>query len=398
MRLTLFAFGLLTLATAAPAQDLDAARRLARQAVIVDTHIDAPGILMDTWADLGQEAKDREFDYAKARRGGLDVAFMSIYTSPKQDADGSAWQVAHQMLDSVEALAQRHPDRFALLTSPKDVERLRQGGRVLLAMGMENGAPLGDDIANVQRFYDRGVRYITLAHSAANRLADSSYAAEKPWNGLSPFGKQVVAEMNRLGMMVDVSHLADASAWEAIRLSKAPVIASHSAFRHFTPGFERNISDEIAKAVAARGGVVQVPFGTAFINPDSAADMQAHFRARQAFDQRNAALKAQGKPLEDREAFEKAWADAHPVRASTLAQVLDQIDYGVKLLGIDHIGLGSDFDGVDGELPAQLRTVADYPNLVAGLQARGYGDADIRKILGGNLLRAWTQIEAGAGK
>lgn len=398
MRLTLFAFGLLTLATAAPAQDLDAARRLARQAVIVDTHIDAPGILMDTWADLGQEAKDREFDYAKARRGGLDVAFMSIYTSPKQDADGSAWQVAHQMLDSVEALAQRHPDRFALLTSPKDVERLRQGGRVLLAMGMENGAPLGDDIANVQRFYDRGVRYITLAHSAANRLADSSYAAEKPWNGLSPFGKQVVAEMNRLGMMVDVSHLADASAWEAIRLSTVPVIASHSAFRHFTPGFERNISDEIAKAVAARGGVVQVPFGTAFINPDSAADMQAHFRARQAFDQRNAALKAQGKPLEDREAFEKAWADAHPVRASTLAQVLDQIDYGVKLLGIDHIGLGSDFDGVDGELPAQLRTVADYPNLVAGLQARGYGDADIRKILGGNLLRAWTQIEAGAGK
>ena len=398
MRLTLFAFGLLTLATAAPAQDLDAARRLARQAVIVDTHIDAPGALRKRWADLGEEQPDREFDYAKARRGGLDVAFMSIYTSPKQDADGSAWQVAHQMLDSVEALAQRHPDRFALLTSPKDVERLRQGGRVLLAMGMENGAPLGDDIANVQRFYDRGVRYITLAHSAANRLADSSYAAEKPWNGLSPFGKQVVAEMNRLGMMVDVSHLADASAWEAIRLSTVPVIASHSAFRHFTPGFERNISDEIAKAVAARGGVVQVPFGTAFISPDSAADMQAHFRARQAFDQRNAALKAQGKPLEDREAFEKAWANAHPVRASTLAQVLDQIDYGVKLLGIDHIGLGSDFDGVDGELPAQLRTVADYPNLVASLQARGHSDADIRKILGGNLLRAWAQIEAGAGK
>ncbi|MFN3702440.1 dipeptidase [Thermomonas sp.] len=398
MRLTLFAFGLLTLATAAPAQDLDAARRLARQAVIVDTHIDAPGALRKRWADLGEEQPDREFDYAKARRGGLDVAFMSIYTSAAQDADGSAWQVAHQMLDSVEALAQRHPDRFALLTSPKDVERLRQGGRVLLAMGMENGAPLGDDIANVQRFYDRGVRYITLAHSAANRLADSSYAAEKPWNGLSPFGKQVVAEMNRLGMMVDVSHLADASAWEAIRLSTVPVIASHSAFRHFTPGFERNISDEIAKAVAARGGVVQVPFGTAFINPDSAADMQAHFRARQAFDQRNAALKAQGKPLEDREAFEKAWANAHPVRASTLAQVLDQIDYGVKLLGIDHIGLGSDFDGVDGELPAQLRTVADYPNLVASLQARGHSDADIRKILGGNLLRAWAQIEAGAGK
>lgn len=398
MRLTLLAAACLLASSAVHAQATDAARALAQDAVIVDTHIDAPGILMDTWADLGQEAKDREFDYAKARAGGLDVAFMSIYTSPKQDADGSAWQTANAMIDGVEALVQRHPDKFALLTSPKDVERLRAGGRVLLPLGMENGAPLVDKLENVRFFFDRGVRYITLAHSAPNRLADSSYAAERPWNGLSPFGRQVVAEMNRLGVMVDVSHLGDASALEAIRLSTVPVIASHSAFRHFTPGFERNISDEIAKAVAARGGVVQVPFGTAFINPDSAADMQAHFRARQAFDQRNAALKAQGKPQEDREAFEKAWADAHPVRASTLAQVLDQIDYGVKLLGIDHVGLGSDFDGVDGELARELRTVADYPNLVAGLQARGYGDADIRKILGGNLLRAWAQIEAGAGK
>ena len=198
--------------------------------------------------------------------------------------------------------------------------------------------------------------------------------------------------------MVDVSHLGDASALEAIRLSKVPVIASHSAFRHFTPGFERNISDEIAKAVAARGGVVQVPFGTAFINPESAADLQAQFRARVAFDQRNAELKAQGKPQEDRAAFEKAWEEAHPVRSSTLAQVLDQIDYGVKLLGVDHVGIGSDFDGVGGELANELKTVADFPNLVAGLQARGYSDADIRKILGGNLLRAWTAIEAGAGK
>jgi len=396
MRLTLFAFGLLTLATAAPAQNLDAARRLAQQAIIVDTHIDAPGALRKRWADLGEEQPDREFDYAKARRGGLDVAFMSIYTSAAQDADGSAWQVAHQMLDSVEALAQRHPDRFALLTSPKDVERLRQGGRVLLAMGMENGAPLGDDIANVQRFYDRGVRYITLAHSAANRLADSSYAAEKPWNGLSPFGKQVVAEMNRLGMMVDVSHLADASAWEAIRLSKAPVIASHSAFRHFTPGFERNISDALALAIAKTGGVVQIPFGTAFISPEAAADMQARYRARQAFNQHNANLRAQGLPVLDEAAFERDWAPQHPPRTSTLAQVLDQIDYGVKLLGIDHVGIGSDFDGVDGELADGLRSVADYPNLVAGLQARGYSEADIRKLLGGNLLRVWAAVEAAA--
>ena len=388
---------LASLALAAPiAQAQDAATRLAQDAIIVDTHIDAPGILMDTWADLGVEAKDREFDHPKSRAGGLDVAFMSIYTSPKQDADGSAWHVANQMIDGVEALVQRHPGKFAILASPKDAARLIEGGRVLLPMGMENGAPLGDKLQNVQFFFDRGVRYITLAHSGNNRLADSSYAPTKQWNGLSPFGRDVVREMNRLGMIVDVSHLGDASAKEAIALSRVPVIASHSAFRHFTPDFERNISDDIAKAVAAKGGVIQIPFGTAFIDPASAADTQARFRAIDEFDRNNAALKAQGQPPKDRVAFDKAWDAAHPVRASTLAQVLDQIDYGVKLLGVDHVGIGSDFDGVGGELAEGLRTVADFPNLVAGLQARGYDDAGIGKILGGNLLRTWARIEAGA--
>lgn len=382
------------LASAASAQD--AGRRLAQDAIIVDTHIDAPGVLMGKWADLGADAQDREFDYPRARAGGLDVAFMSIYTSHGQDTDGSAWQRAQQMIDGVQALVQRHPDKFAILTSPRDVQRLLAGGRVLLPLGMENGAPLGDKLENVQFFFDRGVRYITLAHSGNNRLADSSYARDKKWNGLSEFGRQVVAEMNRLGIMVDISHLGDASAKEAIARSTVPVIASHSAFRHFTPGFERNISDEIASALAARGGVVQIPFGTAFVNPDSAADMQARFRAINDFNLRNAELKAQGQPEQDRAAFDQAWNQSHPPREGTLAQVLDQIDYGVKLLGIEHVGIGSDFDGVDGELPPDLKTVADFPNLVAGLQSRGYRDADIRKILGGNLLRAWGEVEAGA--
>jgi membrane dipeptidase len=398
MRLTLLAAACLLATSTVHAQATDAARKLAQDAIIVDTHIDAPGILMDGWADLGNEAKDREFDYPKARAGGLDVAFMSIYTSPRQDADGSAWQAANAMIDGVEALVQRHPDRFAILTSPKDAQRLLQGGRVLLPLGMENGAPIGDKLDNLGFFFNRGVRYITLAHSANNRIADSSYVIDKQWNGLSPFGRDVVKEMNRLGIMVDVSHLADGSAMEAIQLSTVPVIASHSAFRHFTPDFERNISDELAKAVAAKGGVVQVPFGTAFIDPASAADTQAHFRAINDFNRRNAELGAQGKPALARAQFDNDWEAAHPPHQSTLAQVLDQVDYAVKLIGIDHVGIGSDFDGVDGELPGELKTVADYPNLVAGLQARGYGDADIRKILGGNLLRTWAQIEAGAGK
>lgn len=396
MRITLLAIALLSAAPAFAADE--AANKLAQDAIIVDTHIDAPGGLMSHWAELGKDAAKFEFDYPKARKGGLDVAFMSIYTSAKQDSEGTAWQTANEMIDAVEALAARNPDKFALLRSPKDVEKLRQGGRVLLPLGMENGAPIGEDLSQLKFFFDRGVRYITLAHSAANRIADSSYGIERKWHGLSPFGKRVVAEMNRLGIMVDVSHISDESAKETIALSKAPVIASHSAFRHFTPDFERNISDELAKAVAAKGGVVQIPFGTAFVDPKGAAATQAHFRAINEFNKRNAELKAAGKPLESEDEFDKAWAEAHPPPQTKIDAVLDQIDYAVKLIGVDHVGVGSDFDGVDGELPDGLRTVADYPNFVAGLQSRGYQDADIRKILGGNLLRVWAAVEAAAGQ
>ncbi|MGY0632601.1 dipeptidase [Luteimonas sp. A478] len=379
------------------AQDApEAARRLAQDAIIVDTHIDAPGLLLSRWADLGVDAPDREFDYPRARAGGLDVGFMAIYTSHGRDEAGTARQHAHNQIDAVEALAGRHPDKFAILTSPGDVDTLREGGRVLLAMGMENAGPLGDDVSQVEAFFDRGVRYIGLTHSGNNRIGDSSYTLERKWNGLSPFGREVVAEMNRLGMIVDVSHVSDETARDVIEASTAPVIASHSGFRHFTPGFERNLDDELAKAIAETGGVIQIPFGTMFLDGQAAADIQAYFVAADEFERRNAELRAAGDPTEDRSAFERTWEEAHPVPEITIDPVLDQIDHGVKLVGIDHIGLGSDFDGVGGDLPENLRTVADFPHLVAGLQQRGYSDDDIRKILGGNMLRAWTAIEAAA--
>ncbi|RYZ75007.1 MAG: membrane dipeptidase [Lysobacteraceae bacterium] len=369
--------------------------RLAQQALIVDTHIDAPSVLLSEWQDLGKLTPSREFDYPRARQGGLDVAFMSIYTSPDEDQRGTARQLANMQIDAVEALVGRHPDKFAMLSSPADVERLQAGGRVLLALGMENGAPLGDDLSQLARFHARGVRYITLAHSASNRISDSSYDRNRRWQGLSPFGAQVVAEMNRLGIMVDVSHLSDAAALQAVELSRVPVIASHSGMRHFTPGFERNLGDGLATAIAAKGGVVQLTFGIGFVNRQAADNLQAYFDAEAALDQRNAAARAAGKPLEDKAAFDKEWERTHPVPATPIEAVLDQIDYAVKLVGIDHVGLGSDFDGVSGNLPQGLRNVADYPNLIAGLQARGYPDDDLRKILGGNLLRVWAAVEAG---
>jgi membrane dipeptidase len=372
------------------------AKQLAQDAIIVDTHIDAPTELLKEWQDLGAESS-REFDYAKARQGGLDIAFMSIYTSPNEDRQGKARQVANMQIDAIEALVQRHPDKFAIVTSPGDVDRLRTNGHVLLAFGMENGAPIGDDLSELAKFHARGVRYITLAHSASNRISDSSYDRNHQWNGLSPFGEKVVAEMNRLGIMVDASHLSDEAVTDVVRVSRLPVIASHSGFRHFTPGFERNISDELAKSIAAKGGVIQIVFGVGFVNVQAAKDIQAYFSEIAALQKRNAEAKTAGKPLEDEQAFDKAWDSNHPTPPTKIDAVLDQFDYAVKLVGIDHVGIGSDFDGVSGALPDGLKTTADYPNLVAGLQARGYKDEAIRKILGGNILRVWAAVEAGKG-
>jgi len=374
---------------AAPATD--AAKKLAQDAIIVDTHIDAPENLESKWNDLGISVPEREFDYPRAREGGLDVAWMSIYTSHEEDEAGKAWQIANSQIDHVEALVQRHPDEFALLRSPQDVDKLRAGGKVLLPLGMENGAPLGDDLGKLKFFFDRGVRYITLAHGGNNRIADSSYQDTGKWGGLSPFGEQVVKEMNRLGIIVDISHVSDDTVRDVLRITDVPVIASHSGLRHFTPEFNRNMPDDIAKAVAKKGGVIQLAFGTAFLDRKQSAETMERRRAV-------AQMEKDGKTQAEIEAYAKAFGASHPAPVMHTDAVLDQIDYAVKLVGIDHVGIGSDFDGVDGELPVELKSVADYPNLVEGLQKRGYKDADIRKILGGNLLRVWGEIEKAAAK
>jgi membrane dipeptidase len=381
---------LLLIQAAHAAEAPASARRLAQDAVIVDTHIDAPTELLDHWNDLGIATPSRDFDYPRAREGGLDVAFMSIYTSADEDDEGKAWQIANTQIDAVEALAARHPDKFALLRSPGDLKRLQRGGKVLLALGMENGAPIGADLSQLAAFHARGVRYITLAHGRNNRISDSATDVERRWHGLSPFGQQVVKEMNRLGIMVDVSHLSEEAIKQAVELSSVPVIASHSALRHFTPGFERNISDENVKAIAAKGGVVQVPFGSIFIDAEAAKTYSAFLLEREAFRRAKIAAIAAGKPVTG---TEPKFPELKP---TSLAQVLDNIDRVVALAGVDHVGIGSDFDGVNGALAVELRSVADYPNFVAGLQQRGYSDQDIRKILGGNLLRVWREVETAA--
>lgn len=397
MHRLLFTALLLATASAQADEALTPAQRFARDAVIVDTHIDAPSQLVKDWRDLGTDTPDREFDYPRARQGGLDVAFMSIYTSPDDDAAGTARQKAHLQIDAVEAMAARHPDRFALLTSPGDVARLGENRRVLLALGMENGGPIGDDLSQLAAFHARGVRYITLAHSHSNRIADGSYSLDRPHGGLSAFGEKVVGEMNRLGIMVDVSHLSDDAVRDVLRVAKAPVIASHSGLRRFTPGFERNLSDELALAIAKSGGVVQIVFGSGFIDARAAADTTAYFREIARVQKDIADAKARGvAPAKTLAQFEAEWEAAHPKRPTLISQVADQIDHAIRLLGADHVGIGSDFDGVGGALPAGLKTVADYPNLVAAMRERGHSDEVIRKVLGANLLRVWGEVERAA--
>jgi membrane dipeptidase len=365
-----------------------AARKLAQDALIVDTHIDAPENLIGDWNDLTVLTPRREFDYPRAVEGGLDAPWMSIFTSAEEDQQGKAWTIANLQIDAVRSLVARAPEKFALLLSPKDVEK--NVGKVMLPMGMENGAPIGDDLSQLANFHARGVRYITLAHGRNNRISDSATDTAPRWGGLSPFGRQVVEEMNRVGIMVDVSHLSEDAIRQAVELSSVPVIASHSALRHFTPGFQRNLSDENVKAIAARGGVVQVPFGSMFVDAGAAKTYSDFVTAREAYRQAKLAGAAAGQPYT---ATEPQFPKVAP---ASLAAVLDNLDRVVQLTGVDHAGIGSDFDGVNGALVSELHSVADYPLLVAGLQQRGYKDADIRKILGGNLLRVWGEVERAA--
>jgi len=237
------------------------AQRIAQSSIIVDTHIDVPMKLATSAPDLSQASENGDFDYPRAVAGGLNAPFMSIYTPASYEAEGKSKATAEELIDLVENMVAAAPQKFSLATSVADVRSQFETGLMSLPMGMENGSPIDGDLANLQHFYDRGIRYITPAHSLSNHLSDSSYDENRQWNGLSEFGKEAIREMNRLGIMVDVSHVSDEAFWQILEISGAPVIASHSSARYFTPGFERNMNDEMIAAMAEKGGVIQINFG-----------------------------------------------------------------------------------------------------------------------------------------
>ena len=372
-------------------QTIDArAQQIAQRYMLIDTHIDVPYRLEGAWVDVTQATGDGDFDYPRAARGGLNLPFMSIYTPAEKEESEDSVQLAHRLIDSVEALAARAPDKFMLVRSVADAEAAMQTGRIGLAMGMENGSPINGDLANIGIFAERGIRYITLAHGLSNHISDSSYDDNHQWQGLSPFGREVVREMNRRGVMVDISHVSDAAFWQTLEVTQTPVIASHSSARHFTPEFERNMSDEMIVALAKNGGVIHINWGSSFLTAEANAWSTAYWETEEAWlEEHNF---EDGGP--EAKQFGKDYRQKHPYPYATLAQVVDHFDHVIRIAGIDHVGLGSDFDGVGDSLPVGLKDVSEYPNLVAEFLRRGYTEEDIAKILGGNLLRVWRQVAA----
>jgi len=371
------------------AEQLAKAQALAQSALIVDTHIDVPIRLNEGWEDVSRATLNGDFDYPRAMQGGLNIPFMSIYTPSSTEAEGSAFQLANELIDYMEALVGRAPDKFVIVRSPAEARAAQATGKIGIALGMENGSPVKAKLENVKFFYDRGVRYITLAHSMSNHISDSSYDKNRQWNGLSPFGREAVVEMNRLGIMVDVSHVSDEAFYDTLEVTEVPVIASHSSARHFTPGFERNMSDEMIVALAKQGGVIMINYGSSFLTAEANA-----WQAKMS-EQRTAWMEETGNTADNpaTEEWVKAYREKLPYPFASLSDVADHIDHVVKLVGHEYVGLGSDYDGVGDSLPTGLKDVSSYPALIAELLLRGYSEEQITAILGGNLMRVWQRVE-----
>jgi membrane dipeptidase len=375
---------------------LEHAQNLAQKYIIADGHVDLPYRLQvknfqleKAYTGIPVESKDGDFDFVRARAGGLDAPFMSIYIPANRNA-AEAKMLADSLIQMVEYLAAEKKEYFEVARTPAEVQRIAAAGKVALPMGMENGSPI-TTVEDVEAYRKKGISYVTLTHSKDNDISDSSYDSTKTWKGLSPFGVQVVQAMNKSGIMVDVSHISDDAFYHVMKVSRVPVIASHSSARKFTPGWQRNMSDDMLVKLKENGGVIMVNFGSTFLDSEVVKYKAA------AMEKIRTSLQSKGltgKELRDAIAQEIAKDYRN---YSDVKRVADHIDHIVKLAGIDHVGIGSDYDGVGDTLPTGLKDVSDYPNLLAELLNRGYSDKDIEKICSGNLFRVWNKVLSYAG-
>jgi membrane dipeptidase len=375
---------------------IEKAKKISKEIIISDGHIDLPyrlkneGYLKSINKKINLNIETQgNFDIIKAKKGGLNAPFMAIYV-PSNYNYIDAYNLADSLIDLVERIVNDNKDYISLAKTSKDVYENFKNELISFPMGMENGSPIGNNLNNLKHFYDRGIRYITLTHAKNNQICDSSYDSTRKWNGLSEFGKKLILEMNKIGMMIDISHVSDKTFEQVIEISKLPVVATHSSPRFFTPGFERNMSDAMIKKLADNNGVILINFGSSFVNKKSNEIYKNIDEKTEKWRIKN------GFALLDKEVNEyknKLIEEKNPF--ASIEDVLNAIDHVKNLVGINYIGLGSDFDGLGNSLPNKLKDVSDYPNLIEGLLLRGYSRVDIEKICFKNFFRVWEINQKG---
>jgi len=370
----------------------------------VDTHSDTPSRLLGGEWKIGERHEPGQrgsgkIDLPRMVEGGLDAEFFAVFIGQGQrtpEGYASARERATRMLDAIHKMCEDYPDMVELATSPEDAYRLERLGKRAAFIGMENGYPIGKDLSLIKKYYERGVRYITLCHSSDNDICDSSTDRRNPEdNGLSDFGRDVVAECNRLGIMVDLSHASDKTFFDVLKVTKAPVIASHSSVRSICD-HPRNLTDEMLRALASNGGVIQICFVSSFVKkakPNPERD-KALSQLREKYGSlRTTRDEAQREKI--RQEY-RAILEKYPVDRATVKDLVDHIDHVVKLIGVDHVGIGTDFDG-GGDIEG-CDNVSELPNITEELVRRGYSEDEIRKIWGGNIMRVFRKVEQIAEK
>lgn len=371
------------------------ADQLAHKYIITDGHVDLPYRLKiknfrleREYMDIPVQSSEGDFDYVRAKKGGLSAPFMSIYIPSHYQKTGKEKAYADSLIAMMHAIIKAHPDKFAKGETPQAINENFRKGLISFPMGMENGAPLLK-LSDVQYFYNKGIRYVTLTHGKDNLICDSSYDSLETWKGLSHYGRKVVKEMNRVGMMVDISHVSDKTFYQVMKLSTKPCIASHSSCRYFTEGFKRNMSDDMIKELGKNGGVIQINFGTSFLDEKARLDIQEKQKILGKI------IKDKGLKEDDKEAklIIENFQKEYPILFADVETVANHIDHVRKLIGIDHVGIGSDFDGVGDTLPTGLKDVSQYPNLIFALLKRGYTEGDIAKVLYQNVWRVWSKVQ-----
>jgi len=363
------------------------AERICRTNLIIDSHIDWPEFILTNPEDISMQTSKGDFDLVRAKKGGLDAVLSVAYISSDFDA-GKGRQMVDTMLKIIRHYPEAYPDKFAVSTTPGEVRSNFGKGLFSLIPCLENGSPAGEDLQYLQYLKDQGIAYITLCHNKANLICDSNFDPERKWNGLSPLGSEVIREMNRLGIMVDISHSSDSTVLQALRLSKAPVIASHSSCRHFVPGFERNLPDDLIRAIAEKNGVIMVNFCTQFLDSVCSKNTEEIQNLLESGSLRYDSKEGNDLIME--------YAKTHRLVCDS-RQLVDHIEHVIKVAGIDYVGLGSDFDGIGPLKPSDIPDVSGYPVIVFELLKRGYSEDDIVKILSGNFLRVWEEVQKAAG-